>query len=167
MHDPKWIIGIDASEKATGLVAVPAAWDLDQWQRVEATTLEPVEVPGVAMRRNISRRVAAFAAKFQPAAVYIEDYPRHGAFNIGRLAELHGVIKDQLAELGLHVVPVNISSARKLLLGKLPTGKGAAKRTVLNSLRSVWMRGIDDAKADAFCVANFGRSELGLWCVAA
>lgn len=160
------IIGIDASERALGLVAIPAAWDIDEWHAVIAQTL-PAGTGGPSqLRRSLAKQVVTFCRAVNPTRVYIEDYPRHGAFNIGRLAELHGVLKDHVEfEFGVSVEPVNMSSARKLLLGKLPRGKGMAKKAVLESLRSVWIPGIDDAQADAFTVANFGRSQLGLWAV--
>lgn len=163
------VIGIDASLTALGIVAVPDDWSPNEWHRVKGRTV--VTKPGgedADRYLHLAKSVASFCATCNADSVWIEDLPRGiRSASVFRLAELAGVIKTEVRrQLGIPVTPVNVASARKLLLGSVPHGK-LAKVIVEQALLSLGSHLEDDAQADAFCVANYGRSQLGLWCVAA
>src|SRR5262245_50249239 len=160
------IVGLDLSLTATGMVALPLNWDRN-WSRVKARTI--VTYPGEnALDRllHIAKCVSSFVAASQGESIFVEDYIKQG-FNVGKLAELAGVVKVELRRVhGLTARPVNVSSARKLLIGSVPKGK-LAKLIVLEACRSLGAKFEDDAQSDAFAVANYGLSELGEWFVSA
>jgi Holliday junction resolvasome RuvABC endonuclease subunit len=163
------IIGIDPSLTATGLCAIPDDWSPNEWSRVRARTI--VTKPGgdeADRLIHIAKSVASFAATYDATSIFMEDLPRGiRSSSVFRLAKLQGVIQTELRRtVGLAMVPVNVSSVRKFLLGTVPRG-ALAKVVVQEALRSLGAGFEDDAQSDAFAVANWGRSELGLWAVCA
>lgn len=158
------VLGVDLSLTGLGLVAVPVNWDL-RWDRVQRQTLGLALPKGASQREYVERRralcddVARWASRRSVTHVWVEGYPMGGRlFNIDKLAELGGVLKDRMHELGLYLEPVPEVTARKLLLGKLPPRD--RKAVVVETLRQLGA-GFDDAdQADAFTVANYGLSEL-------
>lgn len=166
------ILGIDLSLARTAAVAIPTDWD-GQWQRVaemseganlprNATDLERVE--RVA---TIASRLVRFAQAHNAEQAWIESYAFGGSFMAHTLGELGGVVKHELARAGLELRTVNMGSARKLLLGKIPRGKGAAKDAVQRVLVAAGLpfRWKPD-EFDALVVANWAMSELGGFCFA-
>lgn len=92
--------------------------------------------------------------------VYVEDYA-YGSIHRGMdLGELGGAVKVALFQLGHVVVPVNQSTARKYLLGKLPQkDRGSAVAVALKD----WGADFPNSdEGDAFVVANYARTEHGL-----
>ncbi len=161
------VVGIDSSLTALGLCAIPDSWEPNDWKRITARTV--VTRPGssdVIRFDHLASCVASFCDSVEADYVYIEDALVYRG-NTKRLCKLSGAIELAVwRECHIEVVPVPVSSARKLLLGSVPRGE-LAKTVVLESLRSLGGRFEDDAQSDAFCVGNFGRSEMGLWCVTA
>lgn len=162
------IVGIDSSIAALGICAIPDDFGPRDWDRIKARTL--VTKPGTAdvMRfEHLARCVVSFCGAVEADEVFIED-SNVWSGSTKRLCKLSGVIEHELFK-ELAIVPrlVNVTSARKLLLGTVPQKKDVAKLVVEESLRSIGAHFEDDAQADAFCVANWGRSECGLWAVAA
>jgi len=163
------IVGIDSSLTAFGLCAIPAAFSVHDWNRLKMRTV--VTKPGSCDAdrfAHIARCAVSFCAAMNADAVFIEDVPSLlRSKSTKRLTKLSGVVEHELRKnLGLEPTLVNISSARKLLLGSVPRGE-LAKVVVFESCRSFSPLFEDDAQADAFAVANYGRSEMGLWAVSA
>jgi len=101
-----------------------------------------------------------------PLSVFVEDYA-YGLAGLGgmRIAELGGAVKAQLfAQHAAVVQPVNAMTARKIFLGKLPKGKGAAQKAVQDACIALGLVPKDSGsdEADAFVIANAGRALLGL-----
>lgn len=162
------IVGIDSSLTAFGMCAIPADFAPNDWTRLKARTI--VTLPGTidAIRfEHIARCAVSFCNAVDADEVFIED-SNVWSGSTKRLCKLSGVVEHELyKELGIAPRLVNVSSARKLLLGSVPRQEKLAKVVVLESLRSLGGRFEDDAQSDAFAVANWGRSEMGLWCVSA
>ncbi len=164
------IVGLDLSLRNVGMVAIPEAWD-QEWKALDHETFR-TSTAGESSRTDtliaIGTRVVDFCRRTEATHIYCEDYPRHlRSASVHTLAEVGGVVKARVREwTGLDVTPVNLSDARKLLLGRLPKAD-IAKRVVFEGLISCGAHFEDDHQADAFCVANWGLSELGLWCLSA
>ncbi len=162
------IVGVDSSITALGLAAIPGDWAANDWARIQARTI--VTKPGsvdVMRFEHLARCVVSFCETVGADEVFIEDSSVWGG-TTKRLCTLSGGIEHELyAKLAIIPRRVNVTSARKLLLGSVPRQQGVAKVVVQESLRSLGAHFEDDAQADAFAVANFGRSELGLWAVCA
>ena len=159
------VLGIDPSERGCGLVAVPANWRRS-FDRVRSVTLElgttPKAPPAekLAALRRMAIDAVIFAAASRVTHVWIERPPTHQAFNMPKVLEVAHVIRHELfRELGLVSLWCEQSSARKLLLGKLPqSDRKVITRTTVESLH----RFEDGDQCDAYVVANWGLSELGL-----
>lgn len=163
------VLGIDLSLTGLGLCAVPTDWDL-RWERVVCTSLGINLEKGasaqdlVRRRRMLAEDVARWASRRNATHAWVEMYPMGGrVFNLDKLAELGGVVKDRLADIGLYVDPVAETTARKLLLGEAPPGR---KQMVFSLLQQMGGRFEDTDQADAFTIANYGLSELGAPCIA-
>lgn len=162
------VVGIDPSLRATAAVLLAPTWRPGDWTM-------PVERAGYDLQRAtplqlaerlhvIAERMVSFVRVHRATHVFIEDYAfgMAGSSNaITLLAELGGGIKVELfGQLGLAAVPVNQSTVRKYFLGKLPPkDRAAAVHTALRRVGAPWAT---SDPGDAFLVASFGRSELGL-----
>jgi Holliday junction resolvasome RuvABC endonuclease subunit len=158
--------GLDLSLTGLGAVAVPENWDLD-WRRVERASFGVSLPRGASTRqvtdrlRNLTRDVRVWLIRMHVTHVFIEDLPTHAAFSIVPLAELRGVVRlDLLDEAHLDVTFVNQSSARKLLLGKLP-GKDR-KAHVVEALKAAGAEFEDKDQYDAFAAVNARLGDLGI-----
>lgn len=159
------VLGIDLSLTGLGLCAVPVDWGL-KWSRVERVSIgmgltkDASERDYVLRRRKLAKDVTVWASRRNASHVFFERYPMGGRiYNVDKIAELGGVVKDTLADIGLFVAPVAEVTARKLLLGKLP--QSGRKQAVFDALRQCGADFDDTDQADAFTIANFGLSELG------
>lgn len=165
------LVGVDLSSRGLGLVALPPAWDL-AWPRIVTARLsEPMrrgatEAEQIARRARLADGVLRFCDRVHATSVWIEGYPLSGRVHgLSGLCELGGVVRDRLAHVGLDVRTAPLSTARKLVLGRLP--RAEVKRITHEVLRSVgapasWT----GDELDAFVAANFGASELGVCCIA-
>jgi hypothetical protein len=173
MKTPTVVMGIDLSQTGLGLVAIPGDWDL-HWDRIARTTvgrkLEKGAPPWEAAERleYLVEQTIAFARQHDVTHVFIEGYPKGGrVFNLDMEAELGGALKLALRrELGLTAHTAQLSTARKLVLGKLP--KADVKRithAIVKSLGAIPFRTGDEI--DAWVAGNLGMSMLGLCTVAA
>lgn len=171
------IIGLDLSLRR------PAACILlPQWEPSEPTkhcvvrAFPQEQVEGIDPQASVERincivnDVFVFMDKHRPAGefrVFVEDYAYGMAAGSSRalqLAELGGSMKLMMWMSYLVVAqPINSMTARKTFLGKLPKGKGAAQKAVQDAAIALGMvaKGSGSDEADAFVVANAGRSELG------
>lgn len=169
-------IGLDLSLTAPAACLIPPRWRLGYWWSLDVVAWDP---PGdmldeqARIRRVewIVDRVDEFVAKAAlrvvvghaaPPAIFIEGYAfSRSSSSVTKLAELGGAVRVDLRRRGFVARSVTASAARKLLLGRLP--KREAKNATHGALRAA---GVPPAWSgdvlDAFVVANFGLTELGL-----
>lgn len=177
------VVGLDLSLTRPAACRIPGDWEVGDWSRVVVASWEPA-VPrgdGIDFERarierlvEIADRVRAFVEMgarspgdrevvVEPRvdAVGIESYAySSSSSSVTKLAELGGVVRVSLFSYGIVPVPVVAASARKLLLGKLPRADQKAwVQAALKRARAPFWE--DDDQADAFCVANWLRAELG------
>jgi len=165
-------LGLDLSLNATGMVAVPADWN-GEWHRIrrhtygEDLTKDAPEPARIGRLLRISSEVLAFARLHRVTDVVCEQYAFSAqAAQARALGELGGVVKVRLSlELGLNAQPVPPASARKLLLGKLPTrGVKEATHEELVRMGMPIQWGLDEM--DAFVVANWAMAAVGCYALA-
>lgn len=166
------VVGIDLSLTGLGLAAVPADWDLT-WSRIvterHGIPLTKTATARVRTARNadLARAALRFCERVNATHAWVEGYPASGrVFGLPGLCELGGVVRHTLASAGLHAETAPISSARKLVLGKLP--RRDVKLVLHETVRSMgapasW----SGDEVDAWVAANWGASELGLCAVMA
>lgn len=160
------VLGIDLSLTGTGLVAVPVDWDM-KWERVARLSIGMDLPKGASLREHTLRRraladdVARWASRRNVTHAWVEAAPMGGRapFNVDKIAELGGVVKDRLAELAIFPTPVAEMTARKLLLGYVPPRD--RKAAVVAALQQCGANFRDADQADAFVAANYGLAELG------
>lgn len=166
------VIGLDLSLTATGLVV----WNGEQVLRRRRYKTEPVAPsdglkarPQGQLARDrfkgsederiewLRRKVAANIRKFQPILVVIEGHS-FGSQGRGKtiLAELHGVVKNQLLRMEMIYVLVAPPT-----LKKFATGDGRADKVTMIGAAKQFDRelGTDD-EADALHLARFGMENL-------
>ena len=165
-RDKRVVLGIDPSETGCAFVAIPENWGRD-FARVNAVTLELGCGPGATIEQRCKAIVrmaidaVAWCRWVRVTHIWIEQPPAGpGAYNVERVLGVAHVLRHELfRELGVAAEWAPQSTARKLLLGKLP-GKGRKEivRRVVDSLHVFE----DGDQADAFVAANWGVSQLGL-----
>lgn len=164
------LAGIDLSLQATGVVVAPASWD-GAWARVRSTVIgEPLRKNAtVAERARRTESIAARLVEFCRAHGVTQAWIESPAFGMKTaqhsLGELHGVCKLALIVAGIDVQIAQVSSARKLLLGKVPKQdpKGAVQAALIAAgAPASWSAD----ELDAMCVLNWAMSEAGGWCLA-
>jgi hypothetical protein len=164
------VVGIDLSLRRTAAVYLPGDWVPGEWTGIrwvtagyELSGADPEEVAARLMA--IAREVVDFVRGVGAGHVFVEDYA-YGMAGKSRavigLAELGGAVKVKLLESAVVARPANMASARKLFLGKLPTGKGAAQAAVQAALKQMGSPFVGSDAGDAMVVANAGRSLLGM-----
>lgn len=161
------ILGIDLSLTGAGMVALPLLWQGD-WGRVahhtagEKLSKDAPEALRIGRLKRICDEIIAFATANRCTAAIVEQYAFTSMHSHAHsLGELGGVVKHQLAErVGLLVDVVSPSSARKLILGKVP--RKDVKIAVVHALTKMGMplEWTED-EADAFVCANHAASSLG------
>lgn len=114
----------------------------------------------------IGKQVATFARDNGATHAFVEGYAFGRQQNREALAELGGVVKrDLYARLNLMLEPVAANSARKTLLGHVPSKKAsgiAVKDYVNHQLAKMGAKFATMDEGDAFVIANHGRMLLGL-----
>lgn len=158
--------GVDLSLTGTGVVALKGDWDRD-WRRVERASFGRSLPKSASIReithrlRDVSRDVVRWIVGQAATHVFVEDALTHAAFNIVPLAELRGAFRVLLLEqAGIDPVFVNQSSARKTLLGKLPSKD--RKAHVIEALKAAGADFEDGDQFDAFCAVNGKLEQLGV-----
>lgn len=168
------VIGLDLSLRCAAACLIPARWSPGDWRTVKVTTFPYVMVDSTPRARvmrlsSVSEKITAevvmwegrYSAAGASLPIFVEDYAYGlGAHSGYAIAEMGGAVKARLATMGSIVVPVNMSTARKYLLGKLPRkGSAVAVHNALIAAGCPWESA--DAR-DAFVVANYARTEQGL-----
>ncbi len=161
------VFGIDAALPGLGLVAVPSDWALD-FSRVRRVTLETTPGPPGparmgALARDVCRWIKWARGRGQ-ADVWIEGSITNSpdlAYTVRSQLKLAGVIEEYLwRELGVECGTAEQSTARKLLLGKLP--KSDRKKAVFAALELLTPTNWDANEYDAFVTANYGLQANGV-----
>jgi|SRR5882672_709621 len=166
------IVGFDLSLTAPAACFIPQGWELGDWLTLRFETyvggddaLVKTGVDALAWQYRRLIKISGWARNFvlekRAQHTFVEGYAfsKHSS-SVTRLAELGGVCRVELFTYGRTLRPVVASSARKLILGKLP--REDVKRV---THQAIWDHGApfaDGDQVDAFVVANAGLSELGL-----
>ncbi len=174
------ILGLDLSLTAPAAVVLGERWDptcafeasIDSrcWKAklAEMAREQSKKADWPMVRWNaIAVWLIEYAVTFEVTHVFVEDYAYSAQATAGRaLAELGGVVKFRMwRELNRIVHPVNMASARKTLLGRVPAKRtsGIAVKDFVNSkLAQMGARFGTLDEGDAFVIANHARSLLGL-----
>lgn len=167
------VMGLDLSLRHTSAVYLSPRWRVGKWSQVPIVRAgeelkNPIPFTEVRRLDAIVNVLEAFYRKFAdrefPTQVYVEDYAYGLAGRSGmKLGELGGAVKRSFFHsFGVTLIPVNISTARKFFLGKIPRGKGAAASAVHGALQRLKWPHIDSDPGDAFVIANYARTEHGL-----
>lgn len=163
------VLGLDLSTTASAAVAVPLDWDGD-WSRVRSLVVgerlrrDASDAERARRTETIAARLVAFARVTGATSAWVEGYAYSQATAAHTLAELGGVVRLELVRAGFELHTANMSTARKLLLGKVP--RQGAKRAVFETLGAAGARFETEDESDAFCAANLGLSELGAFAFA-
>ena len=165
------IAGLDLSLTASAIVSVPTDWDGNFGHvrsNVFGLTLPrgATDADRIRRCRSIALDIRSHVLTWGVRRCYIEGY----AFSrpSASLGELGGIVRMHLLDAGIEFVSANMNSARKLLLGKVPRGKGVAKVACQKALQAAWAPdGWSLDESDAFVCANLGLSEYaGAYCFA-
>jgi len=169
------VLGIDLSLTSTGLVSLPGDWVSEaglDWSGVRFHRLgqglrkSAAERERVGRLEVLSKGIVDVARAWEVSHVVLEEYAFSAQPAQARaVAELGGVVKWRLQQIGLSLRVVSPASARKTLLGKLPR-KDAKLAVQLRcaQLGVPWKdvkvsHGYGDI-CDAFVVANHHLAEL-------
>lgn len=174
---PAVILGIDLGTRVTAAVLVPIGWGGD-WRRVQYVTgggplhRDATDEQRARRTEAIARLVVDLACesrrvKAAPNVMaYVESYGYSQRTAAHTLGELGGVVRLELLRAGVELRTANISSARKLLLGKVPRKGADAKAEILVTLRAAGAPFESLDVCDAFVAANLGLAEHGAWAFA-
>lgn len=157
------ILGLDIAPARIGLVFLTEKWSGQVDEYIHIFSFTPQGSHLIAKAEHAVVKLMAQAHLFHPERIYVEDYPLgNNSKGTRERAEFTGIIKHALWYDNANWLPiaVNISSARKTLLGKVPQGKGLAKKVCFESLKSLGFQLTCDDEADALVVANHGASLL-------
>jgi len=160
------VVGLDLSIRCTGMVALPSAFARTfEWSAVRHRIVESKAVPtGVRERTErlvtIAEEIAEWVSARSPDVIALEEQAFNQGFAHSReIGELTGIVKARLLGLGVPIVTVPATTARKTLLGKVPRkGSKDAVSSVLRRMGAPWT-GTD--RSDAFAIANHVLSTHG------
>ena len=167
------LIGLDLSRRAAAAVAVPTEWDGD-WTRVASyqcggrLQANSTEEERIRLCDTIAQRIGSFCQRVYAEHIWIESYAWGTGTSAYTLGEVGGIVRLELMRHKLEINVANMGTARKLLLGKVPRGKGLAKKAVQKTLGLAGAPGNWTADHfDAFTVVNFALSNYsGAYCFA-
>lgn len=160
------VVGLDLSLRATGLAFIPADWACD-FSRVrvghfgQELRKDASEALRMERVRYIRDRVLEFVQRCGSPAVFIEQYAFTSQTGHAHAAgELGGAVKLALHQQAFLIHVVAPASARKLL-GKAPR-KDAKVWTQAQVYKMGAPRVWTGDELDAFVVANYGATEVGV-----
>ncbi len=157
------IVGLDLSPARCGVAILMPEWSAGPDRFVHIESFAPDAEHLIAKAHLAAVLLVKLVSRWKPKHVFIEDYPfANNTMGSRERAEFAGIVKQAL---WLHneawlPTPVNISTARKTLLGDVPQGHGLAKKVVFESLKSLGFALRFDDEADALVVANHAASML-------
>jgi Holliday junction resolvasome RuvABC endonuclease subunit len=161
------ILGLDISLRSAGACVIPSGWVPGDWDSLFTMTVGS-SVKGrdpqamVERVHMIAHQICDFAGEHGVTDAFVEDYAFGSVSSKADIGEATGAVKFMLFNIaGIVTIPVNQSTIRKYLLGKLPAGKGKGA-IVQEKLKKMGARFATSDAADAFVVANYGLTEVGL-----
>lgn len=175
---PSAVIGLDLSLRGSGVVVLPSEWDPKKpWHDLSFARLGEegkkegfMRVSGIVgyVEQMVEQCISVGARN--RTKVFVEEH----AFSMGlqkyayARAELVGAVKHALwGGYGIETYPVVASHARKLLFGKMPRmARKEWKKVIEVELGKMGAPFEDEDCRDAFLIANAGREELRLPCLA-
>lgn len=185
-----FILGLDLSLTAAGVVIIDAhKLTTDTPRSLYASTVLACKGPApstdmeraqrlIALRHQLDDFISlALPAVYEPYGkmrnlplqhVFAENYAFGRSNQAHYLGELGGVISTYFAELKREMTRVSPSAARSLLLAPYPKGQGRrpngiAKKEVAGTVRALLGKPkLSGDICDAWAVANYGASQLGL-----
>lgn len=184
VQKPEIVIGMDISWRRPAMVVLPANWKPGDWKTIRSfafaesrseKTLNEVEcierterlvtkIAGVIKHQLFSDPYSNHVD--QSVHCFIEQYAyaQHQQGGHARIVEFVGALKLEVwRECGILLLPVIGTSARKLLLGRIPRSVGKVKVYVQTEVfRMGAPKEWTEDEVDAFVIANCGRSLLGL-----
>ena len=170
------ILGLDLSTRASAAICLPGGWKGDWLQMRELVVGLPLGKAATDHDRasrceTIAEQLVGFATDYHVSDCWIESYAYGMKTAAHTLGELGGVVRVELMRAGIRLHTANMSSARKLLLGGVPRGKGVAKQACLRAMvaagmplrgpKQVWLDLVD-----AFVAANLGLADREGFCFA-
>lgn len=163
------LLGLDLSTRAAAAVAVPLDW-YGRWQAVRSIVVgeklrrDATDAERARRCENIAARIVAFARATGATCAWIESYAFAQKVAAHTLAEVGGVVRLELVRAGIELHTAQMSTARKMLLGKVP--RADVKVAVFAAFRAAGAPFETCDEADAMAAANLGLSELGGYCFA-
>lgn len=157
------LLGLDLSARVAAAVAVPTDWGGD-WHRVGAMSygfelaLIAEEEDRIDRCEEIAERIVSFAIAHGCVEAWIEGYAFAQVTGAYTLGELGGIVKSRLKAAGIKLRRANMGTARSLLLGRIPRGKGMAKKAVVRTLEAAGARFATVDENEAMVCANLGLS---------
>ncbi len=170
------ILGLDLSTRASAAICLPGGWAGDWLQMRELVVGIKLEQGAsdydrAARTETIAEQLVRFAVDYHVSDAWIEGYAFGMNTAAHTLGELGGVVRLELMRAGIRLHTANMGTARKLLLGGVPRGKGAAKAACLRAMvaagmplrgpKAVWLDLVD-----AFVAANLGLADREGFCFA-
>ncbi len=166
------LMGIDQSVRGFAFASAPdywnGNWNLVDFDRFDGGKLsrEANDMEHGVRLGKIFRWVDARLCEHSPNLIGFESYA-YGSGADYDVVELTGAIKLHLLRWQKEYVTINQSSARKLMLGKVPRKSDDCKKAVRDYLLS---KGAPPRltldETDAFCVLNFMMFQRGSFCYA-
>ena len=161
-------VGLDLSLTGPAAAFIPGGWEIGDWRDLEVAAWQP-PVPEDPNDLNalywrlawIRDRVCEFVDRKAVPVVAIESYAFAArSSSVTKLAELGGVVRVALWERGIVARSITASSARKLLLGKLPR-KDAKTATHAALYGAGCPKAWSGDVLDAIAIANLMLSDQG------
>lgn len=169
------VVGLDLSMRGTAACALPLRWDYDLRHVQMLRAGRALGATASALERaeriaQISHDIVVFCLNVRAKYVAVEDYAYGmGGQHTTQVHELGGVVKHEVLEMfHFAVEPIVSSSARKLLLQRLPGSrgqkKGFLKEFVVRNVKRLGKIAEDwtDDECDAFVVANAALDRAGV-----
>lgn len=162
------VVGLDLSLTGTAACALPLGWDHDMYRA--RTMKSGYMLPNDSSPEDQVKRlitivddVVDFCDRRRAKHVYIENYAfSQKQSRAHALGELGGTVKKEVYQkLGLVVIPVVASRARKILLQHLP--RADSKKFTIKNVKRLegpsW--GWTEDECDSFVVCNAGLMFVG------
>lgn len=173
------ILGLDLSTRAAAGIAIPRTWNGD-WLKTRTIVIgEPLtkfsdDVDRALRTGSIAEQLCRFAFDYGVGQAWFESYAFGMKTSAHTLGELGGVVRLELARMGISIHTANMGTARKLIVGTVPRGTGVAKLASKLAFRALQAAGMpirfgkktELDETDAFVAANLGLAEAGCYCFA-
>lgn len=147
----QYFIGLDLSLTASGICILREDWSTPRFDTLKNKLRGPERL--IWITKSIRDQIAGYSP--EDTEVVIEDYS-FGSFDKGQRgkAELHGVVKAMLFEMGYDVIWVAPTALKKFASGKGSAGKDI----ILKCVYQLWGYDLtDNNQADAAVLAHMGR----------